>query len=241
MNAGVLITKLKLDGIDRAIQIYRDIILTGYAKTPGARGGQLWINRRTGDTLTVGIYDNEEAVRAFQPIADQARAALAPYMADPGGDRQVYELAASTQMETRALVEQSIRDFNAKDAEAAARRAAPDFVGTASGSEPVRGAQGLKEYNQRWFTAFPDAQVAIDRLTVLGNTAVLEGTFTGTHTGTLTTEMGDVPATGKKVSGPFVQVFEVDRGLFKSAQLTYDRMLLATQLGILPAMESSQR
>jgi len=47
--------------------------------------------------------------------------------------------------------------------------------------------------------------------------------------------MGDVPATGRKVKGDFVQVFEVDRGLIKKARLMFDQVQLMTQLGMAPA------
>ncbi|MDQ6691746.1 MAG: ester cyclase [Candidatus Dormibacteraeota bacterium] len=241
MNAGVVRAKLKLDGIDKVVAIYREQVLPGYGRLPGARGGQMWVNRQTGDMLTIGIYDDEQSVKDFQPVADQAQASIAPFREGDKAERETYELAASTQLETRALVEKAVRDFNAQDSEAAARSAAPDFEGTSSGGVPTRGAQGQKEFNQRWFKAFPDGQVTINQLTILGTRAVLEGTFTGTHTGPLETDMGEVPATGKKVSEPFVQITEVDRGLFKSARLIYDRMSLAVQLGIMPAGVSQQR
>ncbi len=47
--------------------------------------------------------------------------------------------------------------------------------------------------------------------------------------------MGDVPATGRKVSGEFIQVFDVDRGLIKRNHLLYDQVQLMTQLGMAPA------
>jgi hypothetical protein len=47
--------------------------------------------------------------------------------------------------------------------------------------------------------------------------------------------MGDIPATGKKVSGEFLQVFEIDRGLVKRNHLMFDQVDLMTQLGMAPA------
>ena len=68
-----------------------------------------------------------------------------------------------------------------------------------------------------------------------GNQVVVEGVFTGTHNGTLKTPMGDVPATGNKVSGEYIQVFDVDRGLVKKVHMIYDQVQLMTQLGMAPA------
>jgi len=70
-----------------------------------------------------------------------------------------------------------------------------------------------------------------------GNAVIVEGIFTGTHDGTLQTPMGDVPATGRKVKGEFIQVFEVDRGLVKRNNLVYDQVQLMTQLGMAPARQ----
>ena len=64
---------------------------------------------------------------------------------------------------------------------------------------------------------------------------IVEGVFTGTHNGTLKTPMGDVPATGKKVSGEYIQIFDVDRGLVKKVHMVYDQVQLMTQLGMAPA------
>jgi SnoaL-like polyketide cyclase len=64
---------------------------------------------------------------------------------------------------------------------------------------------------------------------------IVEGIFTGTHGGTLKTPMGDVPGTGRKIRGEFIQVLEVDRGLVKRNNLIYDQVQLMTQLGLTPA------
>jgi predicted ester cyclase len=63
----------------------------------------------------------------------------------------------------------------------------------------------------------------------------VEGVFSGTHNGTLKSPMGDIPATGRKVKGEFIQVFEIDRGLVKRDNLIYDQVQLMTQLGLAPA------
>lgn len=235
MNAGVLRGKFKTGSLEDVIRIYKDVVLSGYAKVEGARGGQLWLNRQTGDSLSIGFYDSEEAAKAFQPIADQALAALRPHVeAEPTG-REFFELGASTMSEAVAVIEKSFAAFNAHDAEALARLTAPDYEAWAAGSEPIRGVQAAKEYNEAWFRAFPDCHSSIDRIIGQGSRVVIEGTFTGTHTGPLQTSMGEVAATGRKVSGPFVEVVEVDRGLMRSSRLYYDRMELAVQIGVMPS------
>jgi len=144
-------------------------------------------------------------------------------------------VATSTQIESKAVVERGMKAFNAHDLEAIARDSAPDFEGTAPGDVKLKGPQAAKEYNQTFITAFPDARTEAKNIFVQGKHVVVDGVFTGTHNGTLKTPMGDVPATGRKVKGEFVQIFEIDRGLVKKASLLYDQVQLMTQLGMAPS------
>ncbi len=131
--------------------------------------------------------------------------------------------------------EKGLKAFNAHDLEALARDAAPDIVATYPEVGQVKGPQAVKEQNKVMVTAFPDARIEAKNIIAQGNTVVVEGVFTGTHNGPLKTPMGDVAPTGKKVAGEFIQVFEVDRGLIKRANLIYDQVQLMNQLGLAPA------
>jgi predicted ester cyclase len=156
-------------------------------------------------------------------------------MTSPDVKREVYEVAASTQLESRAVAERGLKAFNAHDMEAMARDSAPDIEATAPGDIKLKGPQAVKEYNQNFVTAFPDARVEAKNIFTQGNTVIVEGVFTGTHDGTLKTPMGDVPATGRKVRGEYIQILEIDRGLVKRDNLLYDQVQLMTQLGMAPA------
>ena len=152
--------------------------------------------------------------------------------------RELYEVAAGTQAEARAVVERGMKAFNAHDMEALARDSAPDIESTAPGDVKLKGPQAVKEYNQNFVKAFPDARIEAKNLFTAGNTVIIEGIFTGTHDGTLKTPMGDIPATHRKVKGEFVQILEVDRGLVKRDNLIYDQAQLMTQLGLAQAAPS---
>ena len=142
----------------------------------------------------------------------------------------------STQSEAKAVVERGIKAFNAHDMEALARDAAADVEGSAPGGLKLKGPQAIKEFNQNFVTAFPDARVEPKNLYVAGKSVIVEGVFRGTHNGILKTPMGDVPPTGRKVEGEYVQIIEVDRGLVKRSHLVYDQVQLMTQLGMAPAV-----
>ncbi len=236
MNVGVIRSRLKKTEVNEAVKEFKESALPTLASHPGNRSGMLLINRETGDSISIGIYEDEAAAKAFGPKAEKLVESFKKYQSDSSEPkRELYEIAASTLLDSKALIERGLKAFNAHDLEAVAREAAPDIVATAPGGVKLHGPQAVKEYNQTFLTAFPDARIDAKKLIVQGRTVVVEGTFNGTHTGTLKTPMGDVPATGRKVSGEFIQIFEIDRGLVKRNHLMYDQVDLMTQLGMAPA------
>ncbi len=239
MHAGVIKSKFKKSDLDKAIKEYKESAIPALATHKGARSAMLLLNRDTGDAISIGIYEDEAAAKSFAPKAEKVAASLKKYQTATGDlKRELYEIAASTQIEAKAVVERSMKAFNAHDLEALARDAAPDIEGTAPGDVKLKGPQAIKEYNQNFVRAFPDARVEAKNIFTHGGTVIVEGIFTGTHDGTLKTPMGDVPATGRKVRGEFVQIVEVDRGLVKRNSLTFDQVQLMTQLGMAPAPQS---
>src|ERR1700737_2985806 len=224
MNAGVIKSKFKKTDLDKAIKEYKEAALPAVAQHKGARSAFLLVNRDTGESISIALYEDEAAAKSFAPKAEKVAEQLKKYMVDAGAPkRELYEVAASTQVEARTVVERGLKAFNAHDMEAMARDSAPDIVSTAPGDIKLKGPQAVKEYNQNFVKAFPDARIEAKNLFTAGNTVIIEGIFTGTHDGTLKTPMGDVPATHRKVKGEFIQVFEVDRGLVNGSTLIFDR------------------
>jgi predicted ester cyclase len=235
MNAGVIKSKFKKTDLDKAIKEFKEAALPAIAQHKGARSAFLLVNRDTGEAISIGMYEDEASAKAFQPKAEKVADQLKKYMTGTEVKREMYEVAASTQIESRAVAERGLKAFNAHDMEALARDSAPDIEATAPGDIKLKGPQAVKEYNQNFVTAFPDARVEAKNIFTAGNTVIVEGVFTGTHGGTLKTPMGDVPATGRKVRGEYIQILEVDRGLVKRDNLLYDQVQLMTQLGMAPA------
>jgi predicted ester cyclase len=235
MNAGVIKTKFKKTDLDKAIKQFKESALPAISQHKGARSAFLLVNRSTGEAISIGLYEDEAAAKSFGPKAEKIAESLKKYMTGGAAKRELYEVAAGTQAESRAVVERGMKAFNAHDMEALARDSAPDIESTAPGDVKLKGPQAVKEYNQNFVKAFPDARVEAKNIFTQGNTVIVEGIFTGTHDGTLKTPMGDVPATHRKVKGEFIQVFEVDRGLVKRDNLMYDQVQLMTQLGLAPA------
>jgi predicted ester cyclase len=235
MNAGVIKSKFKKTDLDKAIKQFKESALPAISQHKGARSAFLLVNRATGEAISIGLYEDEAAAKSFGPKAEKIAESLKKYMTGGAAKRELYEVAAGTQAESRAVVERGMKAFNAHDMEALARDSAPDIESTAPGDVKLKGPQAVKEYNQNFVKAFPDARVEAKNIFTQGNTVIVEGIFTGTHDGTLKTPMGDVPATHRKVKGEFIQIFELDRGLVKRDNLMYDQVQLMTQLGLAPA------
>ena len=132
------------------------------------------------------------------------------------------------------VVERGGELFNAHDAEGliAIYTSNAEFRGP--GGMAITGREGIKAFMQGWFQGFPDCKTTASNRYVDGSIVVEEGVFTGTHTGVFPTPMGDVPPTGRSVSGAYVDIFEIRDGQCVSDRLIFDRMELMEQLGLVP-------
>src|SRR5919108_512476 len=160
MNTGVVRSRYNKADLDKAIKEYREQALPAISAHEGGRSGMLLVNRETGDVLSIGFYDSEAAAKSFAPKAEKLIGSFEKYSAGAAKPaRELYEIATSSQQEARAIVERGMKAFNARDLEQLARDAAPDAEYSAPGDMKFKGPQAIKEYNQGWIDAFPDARV----------------------------------------------------------------------------------
>ena len=156
MHVGIVRSKNKKADLSQATKEYKESVLPALATHKGNRSGMLLVNRDTGETISIAIYDDEASAKAFAPKAQQLMESFKKYQSGTAeSTRELYEIAASTQNETREVVERGIKAFNAHDLEALARDSASDIVSTAPGDTKLQGPQALKEYNKGWIRAFP--------------------------------------------------------------------------------------
>ena len=128
-------------------------------------------------------------------------------------------------MGVQEAVRRDLRAFNARDAEAEVSL----FSAEAELVDPdtrLRGRQGVAEFAHAWWEAFPDARVTPERETIAGSLGLVEGTFTGTHVGTLRTTAATVPPSGRRITNRFAAVYEVRDGLIVSRRLYFDRTVV---------------
>jgi steroid delta-isomerase-like uncharacterized protein len=135
---------------------------------------------------------------------------------------------------TKEAADRHLKAFNDKNLEEFVDNESPDVEFVIPGGVTLRGRDQVREYMKLLWNAFPDIKVAATYQVIAGDTAVTEETYSGTHTGTMRTPHGDVPATGKRVQGRQVAVQRVKDGRVWSEHLYFDQMEFLGALGLVP-------
>ncbi len=104
--------------------------------------------------------------------------------------------------------------------------------------DPATGEQftGREQVAAGWYDpmmgGYPDREVRDPVVFGEGELVCLQGRLVGTHTGTVQTPAGEMPATGRRIDSPFVQVFEVRDGKVTRIWAYGDRLLMLEQEGL---------
>ena len=98
--------------------------------------------------------------------------------------------------------------------------------------QPVRGAEGLKQYFQTFRSAFPDLHFTIEDIIGEGDTVAVRQTGRGTHQG----ELFGIPPTGKQLTVTAMHFHRFVNGKVVESWVNSDSMGMLQQLGVIPAM-----
>jgi hypothetical protein len=135
-------------------------------------------------------------------------------------------------MTARDAFKRGTETFNAHDLDGFAAVLADDVVFAAPGGLRGEGRPACVQFYGSWFEAFPDAQVAVHGIHFVDDLAVEEGTFSGTHEGVLRMAEGDFRPTRRAVSVDYIQVLRFRDGKHVSFNLSFDRLEMLQQLGM---------
>lgn len=126
--------------------------------------------------------------------------------------------------------------FNTKNADGLMSLVTDDFelVDIALGIT-WKGKQGWGEWLQNWAVSLPDALTELKTVTATDQRIVTEHTGRGTHTGPLTTPIGVIPPTGKRIELSFAEVYIMRDGKIRMMRAYWDTGTLMRQLGLVPA------
>jgi steroid delta-isomerase-like uncharacterized protein len=98
---------------------------------------------------------------------------------------------------------------------------------------PAAGPEGLKQVIGMFRTAFPDIVVKLEDVIADGDRVSTRGRFEGTHRGDF---MG-IPATGKKVSVSYIDIWRMENGKGRENWVQMDLLGMMQQLGVVPTPE----
>jgi ketosteroid isomerase-like protein len=141
-------------------------------------------------------------------------------------------------MTVREAFEKGTKSFNAHDMDGFAEVLADGAVCEAPGGVRGEGKAACIEFYRGWLGAFPDAHAHVRCLHIIGDVAVEEGTFTGTHNGVLHGPTGDIQPTGRPVKVDYIQVLRYKDGKHVSFNLMFDRLAMLEQIGVIPVLAS---
>jgi steroid delta-isomerase-like uncharacterized protein len=132
------------------------------------------------------------------------------------------------------LVRIHYQGVNSGDLDTAASVFAEDCENT-SPYGTLKGIDAFRQMGEAFQAAAPDNRLEALRTWEAGDTVIVEGVYTGTHTGPLAGPGGVIPPSGRSFSLPYVDIFQARDGKFVSHRIYWDNATFLAQLGILPA------
>ena len=137
--------------------------------------------------------------------------------------------------ERRTIVDRHYDGINRHDIGLAVAVLADDVESILPGAPPMKGIEPFNRYVNVFMTAAPDAHIEGNRYYESGDTIVVEGVYSGTHTGPLWTPNGEVPPTGRHFEFPFCDILQARGGKVVSHRVYFDQVVFLAQLGLIPA------
>lgn len=101
------------------------------------------------------------------------------------------------------------------------------FVNMSTGEETV-GREAIGQMLHFIYHVAFDAKAELVNSIITEDKALLEANFIGTHIG----ELGDIPATNKKVNVPLIVSYDLENGLIKKARIYMLDSVMMKQLGV---------
>lgn len=239
-DAGVRVTTMEGDpaDLDAAIEAFQDTAVPRLREMPGLCSAQVLVDRASGRFLVISAYESAAALTASRGAVARMRADVLARGHGNIRSIQEFRLLSTSVREggTNSLTEREAQTWNAHDHDAwQALLDQQAFAVQAPGGMSLAGREAIDTFWNTWHDAFPDNH--LNTVGIYGDErgGVLEGRFTGTHTGPLRVPTGEIPATGRSVDVRFCEVHRVDGGKIVDSHLYFDQLDMLTQLGQVPA------
>jgi steroid delta-isomerase-like uncharacterized protein len=139
--------------------------------------------------------------------------------------------------EIERLDDEGMAAWDGHDAQAFVNLFADGFaVNDVATPAPITTKDGVREYAQSWFTAFPDMSIKQTNRVVSDDSVAAEVQFTGTNTGPMMMAGREIPPTGKSVLGKGTYFARVKDGKIIEFNSYPDIAGMMMQLGFMPQM-----
>jgi steroid delta-isomerase-like uncharacterized protein len=151
-----------------------------------------------------------------------------------GGNRALgqgdHDMTQTTEESNKALVEQLMAAWNTHDADAVAAHYTADVLNHTAQPGSPPGREGLKLTVQAFLAAFPDLHVEAHHVLADGDMVAFLTRISGTHTSAL----ADVPASGNSVTLEGAVVLRIEDGKIAELWNKIDNLALMQQIGAIP-------
>ncbi|MDQ0380915.1 ester cyclase [Amycolatopsis thermophila] len=235
-GAGIRMTTIECPPpeVGRAIQAFRETALPGILKMEGLCSIQLLADREAGRCQVIAAYETSEQLVASRAMVARMRADTLARVHAQVRSVGEYRLVFTTVREgdTNSITQRWADLWNAGDREGwQGMTDQTAFEARGPGGFRLAGREALDVVWSMWHEAFPDNRIVPTRWYGDENGGCMEARFQGTHTGTLRTPKGELPATDRAVDVSFCEVHRVAEGKVADFHLYFDQVELLTQLG----------
>jgi ketosteroid isomerase-like protein len=128
------------------------------------------------------------------------------------------------------IVRSHFDNMEAGDLDASLRHFSPD-VETVTPGGVLKGIEEFRGLGETFGTAMSEMRHEIVRSYEVGDTVVVEGVFSGRHTGPMATPEGEIPPSGNQVSFTYADFWDFAGDLCVAHRIYWDNVALMAQLG----------
>lgn len=151
---------------------------------------------------------------------------------DPGAPPAVTCQGEIAMGQAREIMDRVTSAVLAGDRAAIRQLYADDAVAETPDAGRLVGSDAIADYLVGFCQTFPDLSFEMTAELEAGETAVDEGVIIGTHTGSLITPDGEVPATGRSIRLRSCDVLTARDGVAIEHRFYFDQLEFMTQLGL---------
>jgi steroid delta-isomerase-like uncharacterized protein len=140
-----------------------------------------------------------------------------------------FKAQAAVEKQNKEFVKHYFEEMNKGNVEVINETCAPEylFYSPSINPKPLSREETI-EFLKTAFKAIPDLNYRIEKLFVVGDTAIIRNIATGTHQG----ELMGIPATGNRFEVSSILIWSLKDGKIVEEREEYDSLGLMTQLGM---------